>query len=212
MSRIVIVDLGTGNLRSVHKAVQHVATDSQVCVSAEPEAITSAEHLILPGQGALGVWMDQLNADTELRDSVRNRLQRGPVLGICLGLEALYAHSAENGGTPGLGIFQGSVKHFEKSSRSKFGKIPHMGWNRVRHTRDHPLWHGIDDQQRFYFAHSYFVDSEQQDEIVGECEYGDVFTAAVACDNLFATQFHPEKSNVAGLQLLRNFVQWNGKV
>lgn len=224
MDNIVIVDLGTGNLRSVHKAVEYVATDCSVCVSSEPSVIAGAGHLILPGQGALGQWIRQLNADGTLRAAVLGRLQRGPVLGICLGLQALYAHSEENGGTAGLGLLKGTVRHFadkqrgvnpnnrlsENSPSALLGKIPHMGWNRVRQCQPHPLWYGIDDQQRFYFANSYFVDSEQDSEVVGECEYGGVFTAAAARDNLFAVQFHPEKSAHAGLQLLRNFVGWDG--
>ena len=232
MSRIVIVDLGTGNLRSVSKAVEHVGGGG-VCVSAEPAVIAAAEHLILPGQGALGAWIARLNANAELRSAVLGRLRQGPVLGICLGLEALYTHSEENGGLPGLGLFKGTVRHFAGGvSRGGGGgndgggdhdhrnpnrnnnaaplKIPHMGWNRVRQSRDHPLWHGIDDRQRFYFVHSYFVDSAQGTEVVGECDYGVTFTAAAARDNLFATQFHPEKSQRAGLQLLHNFVNWNG--
>ncbi len=229
MPNIVIVDLGTGNLRSVYNAVQHVCVampvSACVCVSDEPAVIAAAGHLILPGQGALGAWMQQLNADSALRAAVLTRLQRdrGPVLGICLGLQALYAHSAENGGTAGLGLLKGVVRHFSErrgdgatanaggeNSLGGVDKIPHMGWNRVRHTRAHPLWRGIADRQRFYFANSYFVDSEQRSEVVGECEYGGAFTAAAAQDNLFATQFHPEKSQRAGLQLLQNFVHWNG--
>ncbi len=214
MSAIVIVDLGAGNLRSVSKALAHVCTAAQVRVSADPAVIAAADHLVLPGQGALGVWVNRLNANAELHEAVTARLRRGPVLGICLGLQALYGRSEENGGTPGLGLFAGTVRHFAgarpTSSSSGARKIPHMGWNRVRRVRDHPLWHGIDDHQRFYFVHSYFVDSEQGDEVVGTCEYGNTFTAAAARDNLFATQFHPEKSQQAGLQLLRNFVNWNG--
>ncbi len=227
MSSIVIVDLGTGNLRSVSKAVEHVCAGTgtaarvkcQVSISDEPAVIAAAGHLILPGQGALGAWVKQLNANPELRAAVMGRLERGPVLGICLGLQALYTRSEENGGTPGLGLFAGTVRHFaggRPSNGSGGGngngklKVPHMGWNRVRHTRDHPLWDGIDDRRRFYFVHSYFVDSEQGAEVVGECEYGGAFTAAAARDNLFATQFHPEKSQRAGLRLLENFVHWDG--
>ena len=227
MSGIVIVDLGTGNLRSVSKAAEHVSGDgARVCVTAEPKVIAAAEHLILPGQGALGAWIEQLNASAELRAAVLGRLRQGPALGICLGLEALYTHSEENGGLPGLGLFQGEVRHFAGAHRRAGNggggdngggnanplKIPHIGWNRVRHTREHPLWHRIADCQRFYFVHSYFVDSGEGagTEVVGECDYGVTFTAAAARGNLFATQFHPEKSQRAGLQLLHNFVNWNG--
>lgn len=214
MSDIVIVDLGTGNLRSVRNALEHVA-DVNVCISAEPAAIANAGHLILPGQGAIGAWATQLNAEAELREAVLERLRHGPVLGMCLGLQMLYSHSEENGGTPGLGLLQGTVKHFAREHEHAHAhksphKIPHMGWNRVRHTRAHPLWHDIDDEQWFYFANSYFVDGAQPSEVVGECDYGNTFIAAAARDNLFATQFHPEKSQRAGLQLLKNFVNWNG--
>ncbi|MGI9311156.1 MAG: imidazole glycerol phosphate synthase subunit HisH [bacterium] len=238
MSSIVIVDLGTGNLHSVGKALEHVCAEAgngaRVHVSAQPRAIADADRLVLPGQGALGAWIERLNASPALRDAVYARLHpdatpdstsdstpdstKGPVLGICLGLQALYARSEENGGLDGLGLLRGTVRHFagaqcnERNERDhdRRRKIPHMGWNRVRHTRAHPLWRGIADQQRFYFVHSYFVDSEARDEVVGECEYGHVFTAAAARDNLFATQFHPEKSHRAGLQLLRNFIAWDG--
>ena len=229
MSGIVIVDLGTGNLRSVSKALAHVCADTRsrcrVNVSAEPSEIKTADHLILPGQGALGSWMKRLDDHSALRTAVMTRLRRGPVLGICLGLQALYHHSTENGGTAGFGLFDGTVRHFNggddgndggrkaqcsRSQKSQAIKIPHMGWNNVHHIRDHPLWHGIEDQQRFYFVHSYFVDSEQGTEVVGTCEYDTVFTAAAARDNIFATQFHPEKSQHAGLQMLKNFVNWNG--
>ena len=153
----------------------------------------------------------QLNADA--RDAVTARLAAGPVLGICLGLQALYTRSDENDGTAGLGIFDGTVKHFSDAitDRNHALKIPHMGWNRVRHTRDHPLWHGIADRERFYFVHSYFVAGARGDEVVGECEYGGAFTAAAARDNLFATQFHPEKSQAAGLKMLTNFIKWRGE-
>ncbi|MDD9858652.1 MAG: imidazole glycerol phosphate synthase subunit HisH [Gammaproteobacteria bacterium] len=221
MSGIVIVDLGTGNLRSVSQAVAHVG--GGVRISAEPPVIAAASHLILPGQGALGAWIDRLNANPELRQAVLGRLRHGPVLGICLGLQALYAHSEENGGLPGLGLLEGAVKHFAAAHRRGQAnhngghgggidrlKIPHMGWNRVRHTREHPLWHGIADRSRFYFVHSYFVHGTAPGEVAGECEYGATFTAAAARGNLFATQFHPEKSQQAGLRLLYNFVNWNG--
>jgi len=255
MPGIVIVDLGTGNLRSVSQAAAHVAgrganTDS-VCISAEPRVIASAAHLILPGQGALGAWIDRLNAHTELRQAVLGRLRDGPVLGICLGLQALYARSEEGGGLPGLGLLDGTVKHFaaahanrqsanggdgdgdgdgggdnnagdngaggvdtvdaaDAAAKTPRLKIPHMGWNRVRRVREHPLWHGIEDGARFYFVHSYFADAGARDEVAGEADYGVTFTAAAARANLFATQFHPEKSQQAGLRLLHNFVNWNG--
>jgi len=249
MPGIVIVDLGTGNLRSVSRAAAHVCgggdgDNGAVCVSAEPRVIAAAAHLILPGQGALGAWIERLNANPDLRAAVLGRLRAGPVLGICLGLQALYARSEENGGLPGLGLLDGSVKHFAGAHRRRCNgdgdgdgdgnsnsdgdgdnaaagkpraanpvrlKIPHMGWNRVRRVREHPLWHGIEDGARFYFVHSYYVDAGARDEVAGESDYGVTFTAAAARANLFATQFHPEKSQQSGLRLLHNFVNWNGE-
>jgi len=220
MTKIVIADLGTGNLRSVSKALTFVSSDADVSISADTNAIEGAEYLVLPGQGAIGTWFNQLNFNTQLKTAVQNRLADGPVLGICLGLQALYDDSEENGGTRGLGLLAGRVKHF--SSHPDHGtqgpgcepgtklKIPHMGWNQVNQCTDHPLWHGIDDNERFYFVHSYYVESENRNQVMGECEYGNNFTAAAGSKNIFATQFHPEKSQRPGLQLLKNFIHWNG--
>lgn len=226
MSSIVIVNLGTGNLRSVSKAVVHVA-EKPATVSADPEQIRAAGHLILPGQGAIGTWVSQLELNPDLRAAVIQRLHNGPVLGICLGLQALYEYSDENGGTPCLGVLEGRVRHFADSHRSQKGdpgqgpggsanhqaahyKIPHMGWNQVKQTSHHPLWHGINDGERFYFVHSYYAQGANSDEVAGQCSYGNEFTAAAARENIFATQFHPEKSQQAGLRLLHNFINWNG--
>ncbi len=218
MPAVVIVNLGTGNLRSVHKALEHVGA-REVRVSSAPSEIRNAGHLVLPGQGAIGTWMRQLDGRPELAAAVKERLSEGPVLGICLGLQALYAYSEENGGVDCLGQFAGNVRHFasEPDWQQNFrlsgqipGKIPHMGWNRVRQSFEHPLWHGIEDQKRFYFVHSYYVEAARAEEIAGMCRYGNWFTAAAARDNIFATQFHPEKSQQDGLRLLSNFIHWNG--
>jgi glutamine amidotransferase len=218
-SQAVIVDLGTGNLRSVSKALSFIGGDHSVVISSDPETIASAGHLVLPGQGAIGTWFNQLTRDGELEKAVRQRLNDGPVLGICLGLQSLYSFSEENQGTPGLGLLEGAVKHFKSSpchARSDNGsvqlKIPHMGWNTVSHARDHPLWHNIDNNERFYFVHSYYVESTAMNQVFGLCEYGNRFTAAAGKENLFAVQFHPEKSQQAGLKLLENFLNWNGAV
>ena len=223
MKKIVIADLGTGNLRSVSKAISHVTVAQmsgkyEVMISAIPEEIENADYLILPGQGAIGTWFNQLEADQALNHAIRKRLGSGPVLGICLGLQALYHDSEENNGTPGLDILPGQVRHFSinpchqhADSKSDL-KIPHMGWNNVAIVNDHPLWHGIKDGERFYFVHSYYVESSNKMQVSGECEYGNTFTAAAAHGNLFATQFHPEKSQQAGLKLLKNFVNWNGSL
>ena len=219
MSKVVIVDLGTGNLRSVSKAVSFVAEQAEVSISADADKIRNAGHLILPGQGAIGTWFDQLNNNPTLKDSVKARLAEGPVLGICLGLQALFEFSEENGGVEGLGILKGQVKHFSSHPSHQINgdkagklKIPHMGWNRVSFCNKHPLWAGIENGERFYFVHSYYAQSDDQQQIMGECGYGNTFTAASGVGNLFATQFHPEKSQHAGLQLLKNFLNWNGVV
>jgi glutamine amidotransferase len=220
MTKIVVADLGTGNLRSVSKALAFVSNDTDVSISADTEAIEGAEYLVLPGQGAIGTWFNQINSDARLKNAILNRLDNGPVLGICLGLQALYSTSEENDGTVGLGILEGRVLHFSSHplhdrqaqdvDHAARLKIPHMGWNQVQKCIDHPLWQGIDDNERFYFVHSYYVESENRNQVMGECEYGNKFTAAAGTNNIFATQFHPEKSQHAGLQLLKNFINWNG--
>ncbi len=214
---VVVVDLGTGNLRSVTKAINAISPNSEVHVSAEPSVIASADRMILPGQGAIGTWLKQLKPGSELRQAVMRALDEKPVLGICLGLQALYRYSSENNGQKGFDLISGTVKHFSEAG-DEFGhklgqhmrKVPHMGWNRVKQTNAHPLWNRISDGERFYFVHSYYADSQDSDQISGQTEYGITFTSAVAQDNLFAVQFHPEKSQRAGLTLLKNFISWNG--
>ncbi len=215
MPRIVITDLGTGNLRSVCKAIQYVTDSADIVVTDDAEIIGNADYLILPGQGAIGTWMAQLKSRQKLEQAICDRLEQVPVLGICLGLQAMFDLSEENQGTPCLGKLKGVVKHFHSHSRHKAGqqkgyKVPHMGWNEVAQTRPHPLWQGITDDERFYFVHSYYVESGDRQEVMGTCEHGNRFTAAAGRGNLFATQFHPEKSQNAGLRLLKNFVNWNG--
>jgi len=224
MTKIVIVDLGTGNLRSVSKALAYVSRGADVSISANTDVIESAEYLVLPGQGAIGTWLSQLNSNPQLKLAVSNRLADGPVLGICLGLQALYSNSEENGGTAGLGLLAGCVKHFtshpqhqRRSRKPEINgafklKIPHTGWNQVKKCTDHPIWHGIDDNEWYYFVHSYYVESADKNQVMGECCHGNRFTAAAGLNNLFATQFHPEKSQHAGLKLLENFINWNGTI
>jgi len=209
---ITVVDAGTGNLRSVQKAVQFVAPEQDVVISADVKDIRGAERVVLPGQGALNSWMAALEEDRALEDAIRHALANLPVLGICLGLQALFSRSEEGGGVDCLHLLDGSVRHFNaivKDAEQGTLKIPHMGWNEVQQQNSHPLWTGIDSGERFYFVHSYYVDATDSADIVGTTDYGAPFTAAVASENIFATQFHPEKSAEAGLRLIRNFCSWN---
>ena len=200
--RIAVVDYGMGNLRSVSKALEHVAPEAEVLVTADPARIRAAERVVVPGQGALPDCMRSLS-ESGARDAVLEALETKPYLGICLGLQMLFEHGAE-GDTAGLGVLQGNVPRFTVSSL----KIPHMGWNEVLQERPHPLWDGISDRSRFYFVHSYHPAPADRALTAATSVYGAPFTCAVARDNIFAVQFHPEKSQSAGLQLLSNFVRW----
>ena len=191
-----------GNLRSVSKAVEHVAPQAEVLVSADPERILSCERVIVPGQGAMPDCMRQLAA-SGAREAVIDAARRKPFLGICIGLQMLFERG-EEGDTAGLGILAGRVPRL----RVKGLKVPHMGWNEVIQQRPHALWAGIADRSRFYFVHSYFPAPDDPAIVAATCVYGAPFTCAVARDNIFAVQFHPEKSQAAGLLLLSNFVQW----
>jgi len=202
VARIAVVDYGMGNLRSVSKALQHVAPHAQIAVTADAEVIRAAERIVVPGQGALPECMRNLAA-SGARDAVLEALAAKPYLGICLGLQMLFEHG-EEGDTPGLGLFPGRVPRFAAMQL----KIPHMGWNEVLQQNAHPLWAGISDRSRFYFVHSYYPAPADRTLSAASCVYGVPFTCAVARDNIFAVQFHPEKSQSAGLQLLSNFVRW----
>ena len=209
---IAVVDYGMGNLRSVAKALVHVAPDRDIVVTADRAAIGAAERVVLPGQSAMPDCIRGLDA-SGLREVVLEAARTRPFLGICLGLQMLFDASDE-GPTPGLGVLGGRVVHFRDDAMTLPGgerlKVPHMGWNRVRQARAHPLWAGIADGTRFYFAHSYYPEPADAAVIAGESDYPAAFTCAVARANIFATQFHPEKSHRAGLQLLANFVAWDG--
>ena len=200
---IAIVDYGMGNVRSVQKAIEHVAPNDQVFLTDNAKLISEADRVVFPGQGAMGACMQALN-EHGLVDVIKQATHEKPFLGICLGLQLLFDHSEENGGTDGLSIIPGDVVKFDKSDL----KIPHMGWNTVKQEFDHPLWHNIDDNSRFYSVHSYYVKEADQSVVVGSTDYGIDFTCAIAKDNMFAVQFHPEKSQHDGLQLLTNFVNW----
>ena len=191
-----------GNLRSVSKAIEHVAPQAEVLVTADPETIVSSDRVVVPGQGAMGDCMRQLAA-SGAREAVVEATRRKPFLGICVGLQMLFEHGEEDD-TPGLGLLPGEVPRFRLPGL----KIPHIGWNEVKQERPHALWGGIVDGSRFYFVHSYYPAPRDAALTAATTVYGKPFTCAVARDNIFAVQFHPEKSQSAGLQLLSNFVRW----
>jgi glutamine amidotransferase len=209
-STIAVVDYGMGNLRSVSKAIEHVAPGERVVVTSDPAVVEAADRVVFPGQGAMPDCMREMDA-RGLRGALLAAAATKPFLGICIGLQMLFEHS-EEGDTPGLGVFRGNVIRFpDEAMRTVDGarlKVPHMGWNRVHHSMPHPLWDGIEDGSRFYFVHSYFVQPVTPEIVAGSCEYGVLFTCAIARDNIFAVQFHPEKSHASGLRLLANFVTW----
>ncbi len=207
---IAVIDYGMGNLRSVAKAVEHVAdAGDRVLVTDDPKQILSADRVLFPGQGAARDCMAAIS-DHHLNQAILDAAASKPFLGICMGLQVLMERSEENGGTELLTLLPGQVRHFDRNlkEQGKRLKIPHMGWNKVRHAADHPLWQKIQQESRFYFVHSYFVVPQDREIIAATTDYGVTFTSAVAKENLFAVQFHPEKSARDGLMLLRNFVQW----
>ena len=200
---IAIIDYGMGNVRSVQKAIEHVAPNDNVILTDNADLINQADRIVFPGQGAMGACMHALN-EHGLAEVIKKAAHEKPFLGICLGLQLLFDHSEENFGTEGLGIIPGNVVKFSKSEL----KIPHMGWNTVNQSIDHPLWYNIENNARFYSVHSYYVSEADTSVVAGTTDYGVDFTCAVAKDNMFAVQFHPEKSQHDGLQLLTNFINW----
>jgi glutamine amidotransferase len=233
-SSVVIIDYGMGNLHSVSSALSHVSPDSNVQISADREAILSADKVVFPGVGAIRDCMAEirrLGFDTLVPEIVA---QGKPVLGICVGMQALLESSEENGGVEGIGLLPGRVRFFGEDLCDEQGlrlKVPHMGWNNVEQVIDHPLWHGIENNSRFYFVHSYYVELEKSAKFASRVETGNSaeaakgsslvaglssyslnFSAAMSHNNLFATQFHPEKSHTNGLKLLKNFVAWDGQL
>ena len=208
---IAVIDYGMGNLRSVAKAIEHVAAGAPVVVTADPAQVAAAARVVFPGQGAMPDCMRELE-QRGLRPAVIAAARSKPFLGICIGEQMLFAHS-EEGDAAGLGIFPGSVQRFPAARMHGADgsrlKVPHMGWNTVAQKKPHPLWAGIADHSRFYFVHSYCVQAPDSAPCAGTTDYGLSFTSAVAQDNIFAVQFHPEKSARDGLQLLKNFVEWH---
>lgn len=211
-----VIDYGMGNLHSAHGALQKVAPDCQVLVTSKTEEILAADHVVLPGVGAIRDCVGEIRRHG-IDQVVAEVAKTKPVLGICVGLQAMMSHSQENGGVDCLDIFSGEVKYFgadladgilrEEGERLK---VPHMGWNKVEQVA-HPMWNDIADNSRFYFVHSYFVDAANKEQVKGRGFYGRPFDAAMAQDNIFAVQFHPEKSHTNGLQLLKNFLNWDGQ-
>jgi imidazole glycerol-phosphate synthase subunit HisH len=213
MKTVAVVDYGMGNLRSVAQAVMHVAGGSgfEVVVTARPQDVRAADRVVLPGQGAMPDCMRQLR-DSGLQEPVLEAAATKPLFGVCVGMQMLLDRSHE-GPTDGLGLIHGEVVKFDLEGRlqpdgSRY-KVPQMGWNQVSQARPHPLWQGVADGSYFYFVHSYYVRPSDARHSVGEADYGARFTAAIARDNIFATQFHPEKNAYQGLALYRNFLQWN---
>ena len=212
--RIAVIDYGMGNLHSVAKALEHVAPGARVSITSDPAELKRADRVVFPGVGAIGDCMAAIRAagfDRVLPQVIAEK----PVLAICVGMQALMAHSEESGGVDCLGLLPGRVRFFGAPLIDTDGerlKVPHMGWNVVHQTVEHPLWHGIAQDARFYFVHSYFVKMDDERLVAGRCVYGNEFAAAVAQGNVFAVQFHPEKSQLAGLTLLANFARWDGTV
>lgn len=214
MSSIAVIDYGMGNLHSVAKALEHMQPGVEVLVTSDPKQVANADRVLLPGVGAIRDCMAEIykqGVDKEVAEAIRSGR---PFLGICVGFQALMESSEENGGVHCLGEFEGTVNYFGDQLKDEAGerlKVPHMGWNEVMQSGAHPLWHGIDNGSRFYFVHSYYVKAAQRQQVAATCNYGVDFDVALAHDNVFAVQFHPEKSHTAGLQLLKNFLNWDGK-
>ena len=211
MGSVAVIDYGMGNLHSVAKALEHAGA-RQVVVTSDPQQLLDADRVVLPGVGAIRDCITELRR-LGLDQLVRQLVEEKPLLGICVGMQMLMERSEENGGVDGLGLFPGAVHFFGDTLREQDErlKVPHMGWNQVKQTIDHPLWHRIEQDARFYFVHSYYARPGKQTQMAGRCHYGVDFAAALAQDNIFATQFHPEKSHTNGLQLLQNFLAWDGR-
>ena len=211
MQTVAVIDYGMGNLHSVAKALEHVGA-GRVLVTSDAAVIREADRVVFPGVGAIRDCMTEitrLGFDSLVREVSADR----PFLGICVGMQALLEHSEENGGVDGIGLFPGKVRFFGKDMHEDGEKlkVPHMGWNQVQQNQPHPLWQGIEDQGRFYFVHSYYIDASNPAQVVGRGHYGKDFAAAMAEGSRFAVQFHPEKSHNNGLQLLKNFINWDGQ-
>ena len=209
-SHIAVIDYGMGNLHSVGKALEAVCPGAKISITSDPALVEDADRVVFPGVGAIRDCMGEIQR-LNIGDVVSNALKKKPVLAICVGMQALMEHSEENGGIDCLDILPGQVKYFgdsHKDAQGKKLKVPHMGWNNVTQQQDHPLWHSIQQGSRFYFVHSFYVESVNNPHVFATCDYGLEFDASLQQGNLFTVQFHPEKSADAGLQLLKNFCQW----
>jgi glutamine amidotransferase len=213
MSSVVVIDYGMGNLHSISKALQQADATVSVQISADSKVIRSADRVVFPGVGAMPDCIQAIQ-DANLMETIKDIAKQKPFLGICLGMQALLTDSTEGGLTPSLDIFKGHVIRFANNLIDAEGnrlKIPHMGWNQVKQ-KAHPLWHDIPQNSRFYFVHSYYFAPEDPALTLGESEYPERFSCIVGCENVFATQFHTEKSHRAGLQMMKNFLAWDGTV
>jgi len=213
VTQIVVIDYGMGNLRSVAKAIEHVAPDKSVIISSDANEIANAERVVFPGQGAARDCMRELE-DRKLTQVVLDAAKEKPFLGICMGMQVLLDHSEENNGIECLGLYKGNVRFFGKDLKGTQGeklKIPHMGWNGVDQTIDHPLWHNINNHSRFYFVHSYYMDPVDKSLVAANSGYGIEFVSAIAKDNVFAVQCHPEKKCTGWFAVIKKFhpVEWS---
>ena len=212
MNTVAVIDYGMGNLHSVAKALEHAPTSCKIIVTHDKKAILSADRIVLPGVGAMRDCMSEIKR-LELDDVIKEVAKNKPFLGVCVGMQALLDHSSENDGVECLGLFSGNVTYFgdkPKDSNNVKLKVPHMGWNKVEQKTAHPLWTNIAPDSRFYFVHSYYTGDVKEKFVTGVTEYGVTFCSAIARDNIFATQFHPEKSQHNGLQIYENFIKWDG--
>ncbi|WAR44680.1 imidazole glycerol phosphate synthase subunit HisH [Methylomonas rapida] len=213
MSTVAVIDYGMGNLHSIAKALQHADPGTNVQISADAHVIHAADRVVFPGVGAIRDCMQALH-QLDLVAPIAQAARSKPFLGICLGMQAMLSDSEENDGISCLNLISGHVRRFAQDLRDEHGeilKVPHMGWNRVRQ-KPHPLWQGIPQDSRFYFVHSYYAVPDRAEDSIATSDYPAPFTCAMARDNVFAVQFHPEKSQVVGLQLLQNFLRWDGAV
>lgn len=214
-NRVAVIDYGMGNLHSVASALEHAAPEAEVVVTSDPAVVASADRVIFPGVGAIRDCMAEIRR-LGFDRVVQACIDAGkPVLAICVGMQALLAHSEENDGVECINLLPGEVRFFGKGLKDADGthlKVPHMGWNQVKQCGEHPLWANIEDNTRFYFVHSYYVEAGDPQQVAATCHYDREFAVALSKGNLFAVQFHPEKSHTPGLQLLKNFVHWDGQV